>query len=211
MRTGSLRGAPLAGLVSAYHAVHAGPCSVICVASARRKKLPTRKCGSAYRNCATCSQECCGADGTALNTCCIGPSGEAHINSEPCAATIASADQPCLHSIYNCSIRHHLVVPAVITRLVSPDQEKGCPGGIEGVKDTIRPAFVLNSQLAHVAERRAFHAGALRVAKRWPSLHQHQHHALDAVLFRLGEVFVPGLELVRDLDLICHGCNISRM
>src|ERR1035437_5572951 len=103
MRTGSLRGAPLAGLVSAYHAVHAGPCSVICVASARRKKLPTRKCGSAYRNCATCSQECCGADGTALNTCCIGPSGEDDINSEPCAATIASADQPCLHSIYNCS------------------------------------------------------------------------------------------------------------
>src|ERR1035437_4538658 len=105
MRTGSLRGAPLAGLVSAYHAVHAGPCSVICVASARRKKLPTRKCGSAYRNCATCSQECCGADGTALNTCCIGPSGEDDINSEPCAATIASADQPCLHSIYNCSIK----------------------------------------------------------------------------------------------------------
>src|ERR1035438_2770662 len=105
MRTGSLRGAPLAGLVSAYHAVHAGPCSVICFASARRKKLQTRKCDSACRNCATCSPECCGADGTALNICCIGPSGEDDINSEPCAATIASADQPCLHSIYNCSIR----------------------------------------------------------------------------------------------------------
>src|ERR1022692_3160112 len=105
MRTGSLRGAPLAGLVSAYHAVHAGPCGVICVASARRKKLPTRKCGSAYRSSATCSPECCGADGTALNTCCIGPGGEDNINSGPCAATIESADQPCLHTIYNCSIR----------------------------------------------------------------------------------------------------------
>src|SRR5664279_1275715 len=105
MRTGSLRGAPLAGLVSPYHAVHVGPCRVVRVASAWRKKLQTRKCGSAYRNCATCSQECCGADGTALNTCCIGPSGEDDINSEPCAATIASADQPCLHSIYNCSIK----------------------------------------------------------------------------------------------------------
>src|ERR1022692_3804823 len=107
MRTGSLRGAPLAGLVSAYHAVHAGPCGVICVASARRKKLPTRKCGSAYRSSATCSPECCGADGTALNTCCIGPGGEDNINSGPCAATIESADQPCLHSIYNCSIKRH--------------------------------------------------------------------------------------------------------
>src|SRR5664279_4988157 len=105
MRTGSLRGAPLAGLVSPYHAVHVGPCRVVRVASAWRKKLQTRKCGSAYRNCATCSQECCGADGTALNTCCIGPSGEDDINSEPCAATIASADQPCLHSIYNCSTK----------------------------------------------------------------------------------------------------------
>src|ERR1019366_8287621 len=103
MRTGSLRGAPLARLVSAYHAVHAGPCSVICVASAWRKKLPKRKCGSAYPNCATCSPECCGADGTALNTCCIGPGGEDNINSGPCAATIESADHLCPHSIYNCS------------------------------------------------------------------------------------------------------------
>src|SRR5665213_813070 len=105
MRTGSLRGAPLAGLVSAYHAVHVGPCSVIRVASAWRKKLPTRKCGSAYPNCAICSPRCYGAGGTALNTCCIGPSGEDDINSTPCAATIESEDRPCLSSIYNCSIR----------------------------------------------------------------------------------------------------------
>src|ERR1022692_3180160 len=105
MRTGSLRGAPLAGLVSAYHAVHVGPCSVIRVASAWRKKLPTRKCGSAYPNCAICSPRCYGAGGTALNTCCIGPSGEDDINSTPCAATIESADRLCLSSIYNCSTR----------------------------------------------------------------------------------------------------------
>src|ERR1035441_7153805 len=103
MRAGSLRSAPLAGLVSAHHAVHAGPCSVIGVASAWRKKLQTHKCGSAYPNCATCSRGCCGADGTALSTCCIGPSGEDAINSELCAATIESADRLCPHSIYNCS------------------------------------------------------------------------------------------------------------
>src|ERR1035441_9216142 len=103
MRAGSLRGAPLARLVSAYYAVHAGPCSVIRIASAWRKKLPTRKCGSAYPNCATCSPECCGAGGTALNTCCIGPSGEDDTNSGPCTATIESADRLCPHSIYNCS------------------------------------------------------------------------------------------------------------
>src|ERR1017187_4853460 len=108
MRAGSLRSAPLAGLVSAHHAVHAGPCSVIRVASAWRKKLQTHKCGSAYPNCATCSPRCYGAGGTELSTCCIGPSGEDDINSELCAATIESEDRLCPHSIYNCSTRAKL-------------------------------------------------------------------------------------------------------
>src|ERR1019366_333728 len=105
MRAGPLRSAPLAGLVSAHHAVHAGPCSVIRVASAWRKKLQTHKCGSAHPNCAICSPRCYGAGGTALSTCCIGPSGEDDINSELCPATIESADRLCPHSIYNCSTR----------------------------------------------------------------------------------------------------------
>src|SRR5664280_2918736 len=120
MRAGSLRSAPLAGLVSAHHAVHAGPCSVIGVASAWRKKLQTHKCGSAYPNCATCSRGCCGADGTALSTCCIGPSGEDAINSELCAATIESADRLCPHSIYNCSIRP-LILKAIAYEVVYRD------------------------------------------------------------------------------------------
>src|SRR5664280_777852 len=106
MRAGPLRSAPLAGLVSAHHAVHAGPCSVIRVPSAWRKKLQTHRCGSAYPNCATSPPRCYGAGGTELSTCCIGPSGEDDINSELCAATIESEDRLCPHSIYNCSISH---------------------------------------------------------------------------------------------------------
>src|SRR5664280_965562 len=83
MRAGSLRGSPLARLVPAHHAGHAGPCCVVGVARTRRKKLQTRKCGSAYPNCATCSPHCYGAGGTALSTCCIGPTGEDIINSTP--------------------------------------------------------------------------------------------------------------------------------
>src|ERR1017187_7662666 len=105
MRAGPLRSAPLAGLVSAHHAVHAGPCRVIRVASAWRKKLQTHRCGSAYPNCAICSPHCHGAGGTALSTCCIGPSGEDDINSELCAAPIESADRLYPHSIYNCSTK----------------------------------------------------------------------------------------------------------
>src|SRR5208283_5432421 len=106
MQAGPLRSAPLAGLVSAHHAGHAGPCCVVGVARTRRKKLQTRKCGSAYPNCATCSRHCYGAGGTALSTCCIGPSGEDYINSTPCAATIESVDRHSPPSIYYCSIRN---------------------------------------------------------------------------------------------------------
>src|ERR1039458_6204377 len=115
MRAGPLRSAPLAGLVSAHHAVHAGPCSVIRVASAWRKKLQTHKCGSAYPNCATCSPRCYGAGGTELSTCCIGPSGEDDINSELCAATIESEDRLCPHSIYNCSTNPYSLFPSLTT------------------------------------------------------------------------------------------------
>src|SRR5271165_6853831 len=105
MRAGPLRSAPLAGLVSAHHAVHAGPCGAGGAARAWRKKLPPGKCGSAYPNCATCSPHCYGAGGTALSTCCIGPSGEDDINSELCAATIESADRHYPPAIYNCSTK----------------------------------------------------------------------------------------------------------
>src|SRR5664280_1096987 len=141
MRAGSLRSAPLAGLVSAHHAVHAGPCSVIGVASAWRKKLQTHKCGSAYPNCATCSRGCCGADGTALSTCCIGPSGEDAINSELCAATIESADRLCPHSIYNCSIRLVRRVRAT-GNVIHEERLLGCGG--------VQVAHVLDCFIGHV-------------------------------------------------------------
>src|ERR1700694_4928694 len=117
MRTGSLRGSPLARLVPAHHAGHAGPCSVVGVARTRRKKLQTRRCGSAYPNCATCSAHCYGAGGTALSTCCIGPTGDDNINSTQCAVTTGNADRPCLHSIYNCSTSS--VLPAAASNTIS--------------------------------------------------------------------------------------------
>src|SRR5664279_4198925 len=135
MRAGPLRSAPLAGLVSAHHAVHAGPCSVIRVASAWRKKLQTHRCGSAYPNCATCSPRCYGAGGTALSTCCIGPSGEDDINSELCAATIESADRLCPHSIYNCSTRAVLRLLYTIAAVPKPGGSILYGDGLEGFGD----------------------------------------------------------------------------
>src|ERR1017187_10092637 len=146
MRAGPLRSAPLAGLVSAHHAVHAGPCSVIRVASAWRKKLQTHKCGSAHPNCAICSPRCYGAGGTALSTCCIGPSGEDDITSELCPATIESADRLCPHSIYNCSTSPTFAKDPHKQRRLVWGPRLG--SGIEGAGWTTRP-FITIDKIVH--------------------------------------------------------------
>ena len=56
-----------------------------------------------------------------MNTCCIGPGGEDNINSGPCAATIESADQPCLHTIYNCSTKRFANIYRLIKAPLSPE------------------------------------------------------------------------------------------
>src|ERR1017187_4123946 len=105
MRTGSLRGSSLARLVQAYHVSHAGPRSVGRSSRTGRKKLPPGKYHSAFPNCVTCWRIYSGEDGTALNICCTGLTGEESINSKLFATTTESAARPCQPSIYNCSNR----------------------------------------------------------------------------------------------------------
>jgi hypothetical protein len=79
--------------------------AVLAILRARgEKKTPTRST-SACPNCAPCSSERCGADGTALNISSIGPHGEDDIHSTPCAATIENAAHRCQSSICNCSTK----------------------------------------------------------------------------------------------------------
>src|ERR1017187_1826031 len=62
----------------------------------------------AYRNRATCSLSCSGADGTALSIFSMGRNGEDDTNSMRFAATTESAARLCRPSIYNCRIRKDL-------------------------------------------------------------------------------------------------------
>src|SRR5258708_3018999 len=82
-------------------------------------------------------------------------------------------------------LRHHLFVPAAITRLVPSQEQQRRSGGIEGIKDTIGPALMLNSQLAHMAKLRALDSAAVGKPEGWSGLRQHQHYAFHAVLFNL--------------------------
>ena len=79
--------------------------AVLAILRARGEKKPPTRSTSACPNCAPCSSECCGADGTALNISSIGPHGEDDIHSTPCAATIENAAHRCQSSIYNCSTK----------------------------------------------------------------------------------------------------------
>ena len=72
---------------------------------ARLKKLQVASCGSAYRNCATCSLTFSDADGTALSIFSTGPNGEGIINSTLFAATTGNAAHRCQSSIHNCSAK----------------------------------------------------------------------------------------------------------
>jgi len=64
------------GLVPTHHAGHAGPCCVVGVARTRRKKLQTRKCGSAYPTAPPTHRHCYGAGGTAFEHLLHCPTGE---------------------------------------------------------------------------------------------------------------------------------------
>jgi len=101
VRTRSLRGAHLEGLVPAYHTGHAGPRGARHSPRTQRKNL-TELVPPTYRSCAIRSLACSGADGTTLTICGTGSAGEDSINSTSCAVTTEDAAYRSQSSIYIC-------------------------------------------------------------------------------------------------------------
>lgn len=52
--------------------------------------------------------------------------------------------------------RYHSLVPAIIPSLVTAQEQQGGTTGIESVEDSVWPPGVLDTQLAELAEARAF-------------------------------------------------------
>ena len=96
------------------------------------------------------------------------------------------------------------VVPAVIPRLVAPDQQDGDPPGIKGIEHPVRMARVLDHELSHVrigrpADRTAVWPPECRAVRpKQPDTDR------DGVLFLGREAIPPCFELVRVLDLPFH-------
>jgi hypothetical protein len=106
------------------------------------------------------------------------------------------------------SLGYKHLVPSVVARLVSADQENGCPSKIESIQDAIRPALMLYSQFPHMWVPRQCHAGAIRVLERHAIIFEQLHIRSDAFLLIGREPTPPFAELVGELDLTCHPVHI---
>src|SRR6266550_295005 len=64
--------------------------------------------------------------------------------------------------------RHRLLVPTILTRLISADQQNCSASRIEGEKDTVGSSSVLNAQFLHVGVLRGRYGVHMGPAERRP-------------------------------------------
>ena len=95
-------------------------------------------------------------------------------------------------------------VEAGIPSLVSPDEQDGCPPGIESVQDTQRPSGVLHPKLPHLSMTRTPDIGRVRKRQVGPKLFQQPDFRGHGVLLAFGKFMPPPTELVRDLHFPSH-------
>jgi hypothetical protein len=93
------------------------------------------------------------------------------------------------------------LVPSVIARLVSADQENGYPSRIESIQDAAGPARRLHPQFPHMWVPRQRHAGAIRVLERHAIIFEQLHIRSDVFLLIRRETAPSFAELVGELDL----------
>jgi len=76
--------------------------------------------------------------------------------------------------------------------------------GSKRIQHPVRPALVLDSQLAHVAVPGPGNARRIRERQRRAVFEEQFHDTSDAYLFFVGEAFEPTGELVCALDFPCQ-------
>jgi hypothetical protein len=125
---------------------------------------------------------------------------------------LAIADQPFLSQHRHVLVvepvrqRHELLVPAIVARLVSANQQDRRSTRIERVEHAVRAASMLDTKLAHVRVPGARDAGAMRVAQVRAARFQQSDRGVDGNLLGLREPVPPLAGLVRVLDIpMRHG------
>ena len=113
---------------------------------------------------------------------------------------------PIVESIRN---RNEDLVPAVLTRLVTAEEQQRNPQGAEYLEDTIGTPLMLNPQLAHVPMARCRDSRTVGVSERRTQRLEEPYRGVDIFLLFLGKRIPPNLELVGELDFPGHAVIIA--
>ena len=97
-----------------------------------------------------------------------------------------------------------LLIPTVVARFVSADQQQGRTNGIECIQDANRTCISLYPQLPQ-GDIRPPYVGRVWISERRPELLKKSHNAVNVVLRRFCKGHPPRLKLIRVLN--CPFCT----
>ena len=105
--------------------------------------------------------------------------------------------------------RNIFLIPAVVSCLIPTDEQQSRAARIEGIKNAIRPSFVLDAQLAHMCMTRRLDAGRMRHPECRTEFLQKADRKIHALLFGGGKAIPPLAEFVGEFDFprqgsLCH-------
>lgn len=107
------------------------------------------------------------------------------------------------------SLRDELVIPTVISGLVSANQENRSASRVKRIEHAEWATTDFHAQLAHMPMTRSSDRGGVRMIKRGPVFLQKGDRRRQFVLLVLSQVGPPVAELVGELDLP-HYTNMTR-
>jgi hypothetical protein len=102
-----------------------------------------------------------------------------------------------------------VLIPAIVAGLVTAYQQYCCPTWVERIQDAVRPAFMLNPQLAHMRVARRLNPGTMGHSQRWASLLQEADTEVDTLLLDGGQTIPPSAEFIGELNFPCHVLSMS--
>jgi hypothetical protein len=102
-----------------------------------------------------------------------------------------------------------VLIPAIVAGLVTAYQQYYCPTWVERIQDAVRPAFMLNPQLAHVRVALRLNPGTMGHSQRWASLLQEADTEVDTLLLDGGQTIPPSAEFIGELNFPCHVLSMS--
>src|SRR5438128_593796 len=98
--------------------------------------------------------------------------------------------------------RNELLIPAIVARLVAPDEQDRASPWIEGIEDSVGAARLLDSQFLHMRVLRGSHHIRMGAPKGRAVSLQQNDFGVDVLLLVFREAAPPPLKFSGELDLL---------